>query len=42
MEEIKKELLESIIKERLEELELIRKADNGLTFQDALECVKQY
>ena len=42
MEEIKKELLESIIKERLEELELINKADNDLTFQDALECVKQY
>ena len=42
MEEIKKELLELIIKEKLEDIELINKADNNLTLQDALECVKQY
>ena len=42
VEEIKKELLELIIKEKLEDLELINKADNNLTLQDALECVKQY
>ena len=42
MEEIKKELLQSILQERLEDLELINKANNVLTLQDALECVKQY
>ena len=40
VKEIKKELLESIVKERLEDLDLINKAD-VLTLQDALECVKQ-
>ena len=34
--------MESIIKEKLEDLELINKADNNLTLQDALECIKQY
>ena len=42
MEETKKELLESIVKERSEDPELINKADNYLAFQDALECIKQY
>ena len=42
VEEIKKELLESIVKERSEELELIKKHDCVLTLQDVLECVKQY
>ena len=42
LEEIKKEILESILNERLEDLELINKADDGLTLLDALECVKQY
>ena len=42
MEEIKKELLESIINEKLEEFELIKKAGNAFTLQDALEGVKQY
>ena len=36
VEEITKELLESIVNQRLEDLELINKADNGLTFQEAL------
>ena len=39
MEETKKELLESIVKERSEDPELINKADNYLAFQDALECI---
>ena len=42
VEEIKKELLESIAKERSEDVELINKPDNVLALQDALECVKQY
>ena len=42
MQEIKKELLESIAKERSEDAELINKPDNVLTLHDALECVKQY
>ena len=42
MEEIKKEKLESIVKESLGDLELFNKAYNGLIFQDPLECVKQY
>ena len=42
MEETKKELLESIVKERSEDPELINKADNYLAFQDALEWIKQY
>ena len=42
VEEIKKELLESIVKERSEDVELINKPDNVLALQDALECVKQY
>ena len=42
LEEIKKKILESILNERLEDLELINKADDGLTLLDALECVKQY
>ena len=41
-EEIKKELLTLTVKDRLEDLELINKANNGLNFQDALECVKQF
>ena len=39
--EFKKELLESIVEESLEDAELINKPD-VLTLQDALECVKQY
>ena len=42
MEKIKKELLESIVNEKLEEFELIKKAGNAFTLQDALEGVKQY
>ena len=42
MEESKKELLQSIVKERLEDLELINEAGNNLTFWYALKCVKQY
>ena len=42
LEEIKKEILELILNERLEDLELINKTDDGLTLPDALECVKQY
>ena len=42
VEEITKELLESIVNQRLEDLELINKADNGLTLQEALQCLKQY
>ena len=42
MKEIKKKILELIVKEILEDLELINKAGNGLTLQDVLECVKQY
>ena len=36
VEEITKELLESIVNQRLEDLELINKSDNGLTLQEAL------
>ena len=36
VEEITKELFESIVNQRLEDLELINKADNGLTLQEAL------
>ena len=36
VKEITKELLESIVNQRLEDLELINKADNGLTLQEAL------
>ena len=42
MEEIKKKLFESIVNEILDDPELINKADNGLTLQDALKCIKQY
>ena len=42
VKEITKELLESIVNQRLEDLELINKADNGLTLQEALQCLKQY
>ena len=42
MKEIKKELLEPIVKQRSEEFELIEKHDCVLTLQDILECVKQY
>ena len=36
VEEITKELLESIVNQRLEDLELINKTDNGLTLQETL------
>ena len=36
VEEITKELFESIVNQGLEDLELINKADNGLTLQEAL------
>ena len=39
---MKKELLEWIVKEILEDLELINKADDNLTFQATLECIKEY
>ena len=42
MEEIKEELLQSIVKDRSEDLELINKSDKVLTLQDALEFAKQY
>ena len=42
VEEMKKELLEWIVKEILEDLELINKADDNLTFQATLECIKEY
>ena len=38
----KSELWESIVKERLEDTELINKANNNSAFQDQLDCVKQY
>ena len=38
VEEIKKELLEWIVKD----LELINKADDNLTFHATLECIKEY
>ena len=42
IEEIKKELLGSIVEDRSEDVELINKHSNVLTLHDGLQYVKQY
>ena len=42
MEEIMKELLESLVEERSEDAELNHTLENVLNLQDGLACVKQY